>query len=182
MGISVTGQTVVFLSACVFGMVLGLVYDIFRIFRVAIPHGGAAVFVEDVVFFLICAISTFLFLLCTNAGEIRFFVIAGEILGAVLYYFTIGFVLYRSAKIIINFIRKTLWALWRVFSAPFRALFGLIAKAAGKAVPKVGKSIKKPIKSVEQHLQVHKKLMYNLKYKKKMKRKPRGKKRGRRKG
>lgn len=182
MGISVTGQSVVFLSACVFGMVLGLVYDIFRIIRVAVPHGGLAVFIEDVLFFLLCAVSTFLFLLYMSAGEIRFFVIIGEILGAALYYFSIGFLVYRSAKAIIGFLKKTLRLFWRFFSAPFRVIFGFVGNAFGKAVPKAQRLVKKPIKSARRHLHVDKKLMYNHRDKKKTKKKFRGQKRGRRKG
>ena len=58
-------------------------YDVIRIFRRLIPHGTAAVAVEDILYWLICGVSIFRMLYLENSGAIRGF--AAVVLGMLLY-------------------------------------------------------------------------------------------------
>ena len=60
-------------------------YDVIRIFRRLIPHGTAAVAVEDILYWLICGVSIFRMLYLENSGVIRVFAIAAVVLGMLLY-------------------------------------------------------------------------------------------------
>ena len=60
-------------------------YDVIRIFRRLIPHGTAAVAVEDILYWFICGVSIFRMLYLENSGAIRGFAIAAVVLGMLLY-------------------------------------------------------------------------------------------------
>ena len=88
--LTIADQTRLFLLALGLGFLLGIVYDLFRVVRMAFTMRRVGVFIQDVLFFLTCAAATFLFLLAVNQGEIRGFIIAGEGLGFLIYYFSFG--------------------------------------------------------------------------------------------
>jgi spore cortex biosynthesis protein YabQ len=115
-------QTVTFGYACLLGAVLGAAYDLFRILRIAHPPGRGVVFLQDIIFFLFAATSTFLFLLVQNEGVLRAFLLTGEFLGAVVYSLTLGGLIIRVAGRIIFAVKKVfyfvcrhiLWPIWRL--------------------------------------------------------------------
>lgn len=161
MEISSTGQTFVFLMAICFGAALGVVYDVFRVFRVAVPCNRAAVFAQDVFFWLLCAVSSFIFLLYVNTGVVRAFVLLGELVGATLYYVTLGAMVMRSAKLIVGALRRLFRFFGRLIVRPLRAL-GRLVRAAGKsAAKKAAFLVKKPCKDIETHLQSRMSVVYN---------------------
>ena len=59
-----------FLLSVVLGCGLGLLYDIFRVFRVALPHGKILTFFEDIIYTFLYGFALFTF--CTGlTGAIR---------------------------------------------------------------------------------------------------------------
>lgn len=162
MEISVTEQTLVFLAACAFGAVLGAFYDVFRVFRVAVPCPRVVIFLQDVLYWAVCAVATFLFILCVNGGVVRAFVIGGELIGAVLYYFTIGWLVLRSAKAIIAALRAFFRFVARLIARPFRGLFRLCTPPARKMGSFSKKFCQNGLKSIHTHLQSGKTMVYNL--------------------
>lgn len=123
MGIHVADQTIDFLYALIFGGLLGVFYDIFRILRIAFPTRPLTVFIQDLSFWAVCAVVSFLFLLTNVDGSVRFFLLLGECIGATLYYFTVGSFVMKVAHIIIGAVKAVLgfvyqWGLlpiWRIF-------------------------------------------------------------------
>ncbi len=63
MGISLADQTMDFLLALAFGAGLGALYDVFRILRALIPTGKIVIFFQDLLYWCICGVLTFLFIL-----------------------------------------------------------------------------------------------------------------------
>lgn len=74
-----------FSKAFLLGIVMMISYDVVRIFRRIIPHGTAAVAVEDILYWLICGVCIFRMLYVENSGAIRGFAIAAVVLGMLLY-------------------------------------------------------------------------------------------------
>lgn len=54
-------------------------------------------FVQDVIYFVISGIITFVFVLEFNSGESRFYILAGEAVGWILYHITVGESVYRCS-------------------------------------------------------------------------------------
>lgn len=74
-----------FSKAFLLGVLMMIAYDVIRIFRRLIPHGTAAVAVEDILYWLICGVNIFCMLYLENSGAIRGFAIAAVVLGMLLY-------------------------------------------------------------------------------------------------
>ncbi|MBQ9921705.1 MAG: spore cortex biosynthesis protein YabQ [Clostridia bacterium] len=129
--ISMTQQCMFFVYSIVLGAVCGAVYDIFRIFRVALRHNGTAVFFEDVLFCLICCVMLILFIFCANYGIVRWFSFFGWAGGFYIYYMTVGKMVISAANMIIGFIKNYIIypakrAVYFVFSALLRFVSGMV--------------------------------------------------------
>lgn len=99
----------IFIYSCLFGAFLGIIYDLFRLFRVLFLCKFWFVFIQDIFYFLISGIGTFLFILYFNFGEIRFYILLGEAIGWMIYYLTLGYIFYRYSSKIAKFMKmKTL--------------------------------------------------------------------------
>ncbi len=105
--INLSGQLLSFCYAVALGMILSLVYDIFKALRLAYNHKTLTVFFEDIFYFLFSAFATFIFFLIFTGGEIRLFILVGLFIGffvwkMTLSYFTV-FVLRRFLNLLKSF-------------------------------------------------------------------------------
>ena len=79
-------QELIFLLISVaLGEGLIILYDIFRIFRQVIPHGVIWTAIEDVCYWVVCALLAFGMVFRTNDGLVRGFSIGGILLGMLFY-------------------------------------------------------------------------------------------------
>ena len=85
-------QVSVLAKAVGMGYILGLLFCFFT-FVNALSKSTAAVFVRDILFFVLNAGISFLFLLKYNSGVVRFYILAGETIGFLLYYLFPGVLL-----------------------------------------------------------------------------------------
>lgn len=106
MGFELADQTVYFLFSLLFGAVLSAIYDVIRILRFAGINKPVHIIVTDILYFVFCALLTFLYALPFNNGGVRYFVLFGEAVGFVVYRFTVGEVNSRIYKLIIAFFSK----------------------------------------------------------------------------
>lgn len=158
----VSNQTMVFLYSCLLGVGLGVCYDVFRILRVAFPLGTVVTFVEDIIYFAIAAVATFTFLLYFTQGQLRVYVLLGELLGFIVYYFTIGFVVIKISKTIVSGIRFVLRGVYQIFLSPFVRLFRFVGKKFCKLFVNIGNKAKNAAARQKFNLKKKKVLLYNL--------------------
>lgn len=154
MGITIAGQTVVFLKSCLFGLLLGAFYDVFRTIRLVSSKSVAFILICDIVYWALCGFFTFVFILSVNFGQVRGFIIAGILLGAIFYYNTIGSFVIRFMEKVIGFSKRAVNKIKRVFYP----LFSFVKNKSRALLKKVVFSTKK-IKKV---LKVPNKLLYNI--------------------
>ena len=76
-----TEQTNLFLLSILVGALLGVVYEIFRVIRITLPHNDIAVFFEDLLFSFIWGFSMLVFVIELGRGELRLFFVIGNIIG-----------------------------------------------------------------------------------------------------
>ena len=106
MNLSLSFQLQGFVISIVAGVFLGAYYDIFRIFRTVFQSENRAVFFQDLFYMISAAFVTFLLSLGVNYGEVRFYILAGEIIGWCLYYLTVGMVTIRVFQFVSKILHK----------------------------------------------------------------------------
>ncbi|MBE6688459.1 MAG: hypothetical protein E7588_04160 [Ruminococcaceae bacterium] len=104
--ISITQQCMFFLCSAVLGTVIGMIYDVFRIIRIAFRHNFIVVFFEDLLFCFITCVLLILMIFCANYGVVRWFSVFGCAGGFFIYRETAGRIVIRASDIIISFIRR----------------------------------------------------------------------------
>lgn len=150
-GVPILAQATSFLYAMVLGAVLSVVYDVFRVIRVAFGGKKMAVFVEDLIFSLVALVITFVFVIAFNNGELRFFVLVGELLGFVVCHYTIGRIIVGFSRAIINGVR---WFLELIFTPIIRLFKKILTKTkeTKKKLSKSRKNLEKPLEISEENI------------------------------
>lgn len=103
---TVNQELMLFLYSVGMGVLLGMLYDIFRALRQIFPHRFVLVFVEDCVFFMIYSVLLMCFAVMFSRSQVRFYYAVGNIIGFALYYFTIGKIVMRFICGIIKILRS----------------------------------------------------------------------------
>lgn len=85
MGNTVESQAYIFLLTMYGGVLIGFVYDLYRIFRYFSKPKKIATLVEDLIFWIIVSIIALATLIFSNWGELRGYVFLGFICGALIY-------------------------------------------------------------------------------------------------
>ena len=80
----------VFLITIAVGAAMSATYDILRIIRRAVRHNVAAASCEDVLYWIIWAFAAYRIFLFINDGRFRVYMIAGALVGALVYYMLVG--------------------------------------------------------------------------------------------
>ena len=108
-----------FAALFVCGQCTGVVFDIFRAMRCAKAPGRRTLALQDT---LLCAIGFYIFSLAADTfsgGELRWYVFAGFIPGAVLYFLC-------ESRLVLGFFSKLFIFVFRIFSK----VFGLLKTSA----------------------------------------------------
>lgn len=112
-----------FLLAVVLGCGLGLLYDIFRVFRAALPHGKILTFFEDILYTFLYGFALFTF--CTGlTGAIRAFVLVGMLMGSLFEHLTVG-------NAVVFVLRKLFGTVRKLLAKTFSPVVKLITKWTG---------------------------------------------------
>lgn len=152
------GQTGGLFSAIVMGVALCLFYDLLRIFRLAVPPGKILAFFEDVLWFFVAAVATYLVCLAKCNGEVRSYVLVGEAVGFLLCRLTVSRGIMTAAKPSIRAAKKLAR---RVKNAILRFLMPIISRLTEKTQ----KFLHETRKKGKKHLQTGVRLLYNRKKK-----------------
>ena len=94
------------LMSFVFGLPLGIVYDVFRGIRMTFPHGKIAVLIEDLLFFFIYGVFMMTFTVTAAGSQFRFFYPVCNALGFIVYYVTLGNLVNKLLRRIISGVGK----------------------------------------------------------------------------
>jgi len=79
-----------FLVAIAVGVLIGLIYDVFRIIRVIYKGGRIKLFFEDVLFCVMASLVFAVFLFNSTMGVLRMFAAFGVLIGFFAYRFSVG--------------------------------------------------------------------------------------------
>lgn len=144
-----------FVSSIVIGILFAIVFDVLRVIRIIFPHKSWMVFIEDMFFMLFCGFWFFIFSMTSARGQLRAFLLAGNLLGFFLYIFTVGELVRRlvtkTREAIIAFLKRVYNLLVRCI---FRPIFLKVAPPIRKLFEKRRRIRKKSEKSAKKVLKV----------------------------
>lgn len=121
MEITVASQTQAFLLSCAFGAVLSVLYDLFRIVRILTRARRGFTAFLDVLYFLLCGVFTFAFIMAANGGQVRGYVFLGELLGWVVYHLTLGNLFVRLLLLVLKVVGRFFRFLYRHTLSPLES-------------------------------------------------------------
>lgn len=111
-----------FWYSCLFGIPIGIGFDLFRILRAVLPHNRVLVALEDLLFCMLYALFVSAFSFGFARGHLRWYFPVGNLLGFTLYYLTAGRVVMGVIHRILGILRRIL----RVLLLPFAKGYALI--------------------------------------------------------
>ena len=114
-----------FFGAVILGLLLGALYDVFRALRMSIKHNSAAVFVEDLFYVMVFALSFYSY--CTELcrGQLRFFVFAAMTAGFAAYLMTLGRIISKIVSKAVEICKKAMLLLGKVGKKAIMILCGM---------------------------------------------------------
>ena len=149
----VLNQAYLFLIFMINGMLIGLLFDFFRISRKVFSTSDLITYIEDVLFWVLAGLLMLYSIFVFNNGELRLFMFLGILLGAIIYMVFISSYIIKINVKIINFLKKIVEILFmplkyvskllhKIFLKPITFLFINIRKIFTKFGIKTYKNLK----------------------------------------
>ena len=124
----VTNQAYLFLIFIINGIIIGVLFDFFRILRKTIKTKDTITYIQDILFWILTGFiilySTFTF----NNGEIRIFMFIAILIGVIFYMTLVSSYVIKINVTIINFIKNIIQKIFNVLITPFRWLYKFVKK------------------------------------------------------
>ena len=114
-------QAYLFLVFSLTGIVIGILFDFFRILRRSIKTSNIVTYIQDILFWILAGIIVLYSIWYFNNGELRTYVFLGLIIGILIYMTTLS-------NIIVKIFTKFLVFLINVFKIPLKAIYLFISK------------------------------------------------------
>lgn len=132
------------------GIVIGILFDVFRITRRSFKTPDFITYIEDIVFWLVTGLILLFTIFTFNNGEIRIYIFVGLILGLCLYILTISKYFIKISVMILNIIKKLLYSpIYIIINFVRKIIIHPIWVVLEKIKGNMTKWIKKPIHKTE---------------------------------
>lgn len=150
-------QLKVFLYFIITGMVLSIIFDIFRILRKSFKTSDIVTNIQDVIFGIITGIILLTSIFIFNNGELRLYIFIGICFGIIIYMLFISKYFIKLNVTIINFIKKIILLLTKPFIILFKFIKRLFFKPISFVFINIKLLIKKIFTSFKKTTKIHKK-------------------------
>ncbi len=91
------------------GILIGLLFDIFRILRKGIKTADIITAIQDITFWLLSGTLVLFSIFKFNNGELRFYIFIGLMIGILIYLLVFSNVFIETSMFFINIIKKIIW-------------------------------------------------------------------------
>ena len=126
----VTNQVYLFFIFIINGILIGLLFDFFRISRKVIATNDFITYLEDTLFWILTGFIILYSIFTFNNGELRLFVFLGILMGVLFYMLFMSSYIIKINIKIINITKKIL----NILLAPFKVIWHIIQKILLKPV------------------------------------------------
>lgn len=124
----VQNQAYLFLVFSLTGVIIGIVFDIFRVLRMIYKTSDIATYIEDILFWVLAGIIILYNIWYFNDGEIRLFMILGIIMGAIIYALTLSNIFIKINSFIMSKIKTIMSFLYTIFKIPVKFIINIVKK------------------------------------------------------
>lgn len=121
----INNQALLFLIFSLNGIIIGLIFDFFRILRISFKTSNLMTFIQDIMFWIITGISIIFFIYRFSDGIIRFYMFLGLFLGFFIYILTISQYIIKIFVFIINTVEFFLINIAHLASIPIKTIINL---------------------------------------------------------
>lgn len=121
-------QIKVLFCASIFGGILGVIYTLFCMMREILSDSKIQIFFYDLTYFIFCGFLTFTFIFTFNYGEVRFYILAGELFGFIIYYISLGNYTIKMFMKLFSFLTYVNTKIKKFFISPINKLIRNICK------------------------------------------------------
>lgn len=160
-------QAYLFFIFVITGVVISILFDVFRILRKSFKTPDLITYLEDILFWILTGCISLYTIFYFNNGEIRFFLFLGIGLGVVLYMITLSKYFIKVSVFIITIVKTIIQKLISIVLFPIRKLIQLIQKLLYKpiifAFVNFRKFSTKNVKKLGNFMKKHKKIKNNPK-------------------
>lgn len=115
-------QEQTFMLFFIIGIIIGIIFDIFRTIRKNFKSSDFVTLIEDIIFLSITTLLIILSIIRINGGEVRFYIFLGIFLGILIYSLTISNLCGIILNVIVRLCKK-------IFQIPFLILKNAIKSA-----------------------------------------------------
>ena len=107
---NIYSQEQIFIFFFIIGIIIGIIFDFFRVIRKTFKSSDMSTFIQDLIFLTFSGYLIILGIIKINGGEVRLFLFLGIFFGAIIYFLTISnlcviifLVFVKICKKILNF-------------------------------------------------------------------------------
>ena len=110
------------------GMLISIIFDIFRILRKTFKTLDIITYIEDTIFWIITVLIIIFFIFYFNNGELRLYLFISMLIGIIIYMLFISKYFISVNVFIINFIKKLINKILHIFLKPIKLFYYIIKK------------------------------------------------------
>lgn len=121
-------QAYLFVMFIINGILIGFLFDIFRILRKSFKTDDIITYIEDITFWILTGILTLYFIFKYNNGEIRLYIFLGIIFGILIYILTLSKHIIKFSVAVINFIKDIIIKIIKIITYPLKLVANILKK------------------------------------------------------
>ncbi len=118
----ITNQAYVFIIFVIVGMIIGILFDFFRVLRKSIKTNDIVTYIEDILFCIMTGIILLYSIFTFNSGEIRIYLFIGLLFGGLIYMLSISKYFVKINVFLLNTILSTIKKVYHIMLIPFQFL------------------------------------------------------------
>ena len=130
----VTNQAYLFLIFIANGIVIGIIFDFFRILRKTFKTSDFITYLEDLLFWILTGIIILYSIFTFNNGEIRLYMFLAIGIGVITYILLFSSYVIKINVTIINFLKNIIIKIFNFSSIPFKVIYKITKKIIFKPI------------------------------------------------
>lgn len=163
----ITNQAYLFLIFIANGIIIGILFDFFRILRRSFKTTDIITYLEDFIFWILTGIIILYSVFIFNNGEIRLYIFFAIAIGIIFYMLFASEYIIKINVAIITYFKKILGILFKVLSIPFKISYKFLRRLFFKPISFIIINLRKNstnlFKNIMKITKNHKKIQNNVK-------------------